>query len=405
MVSEAERAAAAILAFAVVATMVAGLIWMPIVMPEETIPARLISVAFAIVGAIAVRKPEGRAMGWLMVAIGVSGIVLDTGYSYAELWAADPDRWVGGDWATVTSDVMGQVNSILMFLFLPVLFPTGRPAGRRWSIVLRAAVGLAVISCLGILFAPDNYLDQDELAVGANPLGLLDGDVVTPIIAVSSIALLVLAVAAIVGFIRRFLGASGLARLQMKWLALGLGATLAGFILILTVSGLSMLTGGRLDVPEPVIDALFGLSVMCVPVGAGIAVTRYRLYEIDRVVSRSATYATVVVVLAAIYVGAVLGLGAVGQAAFGDESNDLTVALSTLLVAAAFQPVRARVRGVIDRRFNRRRYDAGQEVERFGGRLRDSLALEDVVSETVGVAGRTVQPVGASLWLREGAAP
>ncbi|MDX1622351.1 MAG: hypothetical protein R3320_15250, partial [Nitriliruptorales bacterium] len=251
------------------------------------------------------------------------------------------------------------------------------------------------------LVAPMNYENRDEVVVGANPLGVGDAALMELISTVAALTLLTVAAVAVVGFVLRYRRAAGTERLQLRWLATGFGAALLSLLTLFVVAGLARLTDGRLEVPEVVLDLMMSTAVLFIPFGAGIAVTRYRLYEIDRVITRSATYAAVVVVLAAVYVGAVLGFGALAQAAFGDESNDLVVALSTLLVAAAFQPVRTRVRAVVDRRFNRRRYDAGQEVERFGGRLRDSLALEDVVGETVAFAGRTVQPAGASLWLRQ----
>ena len=401
MTARSERIGAVATAAFVVIVTVVGLVALPVLNIEETIPTRILAVAFGVIGAMAVRTHEGRIIGWLFLAIAVSSALLDTAHSYAELWKEDPAGVPLGAWAKLTEDLMGQVSSALMFVFLPLLFPTGRAASPFWNRVVRLAWFVAVFSWLAVLVAPMNYENRDEVVVGANPLGVGDAALMELISTVAALTLLMVAAVAVVGFVLRYRRAAGTERLQLRWLATGFGAALLSLLTLFVVAGLARLTDGRLEVPEVVLDLMMSTAVLFIPFGAGIAVTRYRLYEIDRVITRSATYAAVVVVLAAVYVGAVLGFGALAQAAFGDESNDLVVALSTLLVAAAFQPVRTRVRAVVDRRFNRRRYDAGQEVERFGGRLRDSLALEDVVGETVAVAGRTVQPAGASLWLRQ----
>lgn len=379
-----------------------GLVLLPVVQPEESIPTRLLAIALTAIGAIAVRKREGRVIGWLMIAAGVSSATLDVTYSYAELWTAAPGDWPRGDWAHLVAELAGQVSVVPMFIFLPLLFPTGRVASPGWAWVLRTSVGLAVISFLAILFGPAEYDDESGAVVGTNPLGIGAPDTMELIATVAGLGLLAVAIVAVGGFIRRFRRSAGTERLQMRWLAAGFASAALVMLSMFAVAGLDMLTGGIIGVPELLLDLAMGVAVLFIPFGAGIAVTRYRLYEIDRIVSRTATYAVVVAVLAAVYAAAVVGFGSIAQALFGDASNDLVVAVSTLLVAAAFQPVQARVRERIDRRFNRHRYDARREVEAFGGRLRDRVALDEVVSETCGAAGRTVQPAGISLWVRPG---
>jgi hypothetical protein len=139
---------------------------------------------------------------------------------------------------------------------------------------------------------------------------------------------------------------------------------------------------------------IFGL----IPLSVAVAVLRYRLYEIDRLINRTLVYGLLTALLAGVYAGLVFLLGAVLDPAAGESS--LAVAAATLAVAALFQPLRRRVQGLVDRRFNRRRYDAARTVERFSGRLRDQVDLDTLSAELLGVVDQTVQPATVSLWLR-----
>jgi hypothetical protein len=180
-------------------------------------------------------------------------------------------------------------------------------------------------------------------------------------------------------------------RQQLKWF------TYAGVLLILTIPAGEYL-------PATIGDALFGLIIVLVPVAAGIVILRYRLYDIDRLINRTLVYGALTAVLGGVYAAAVLVLGQL----FGGVSTDppsWAVAGATLAVAALFQPARHRIQAVVDRRFNRRKYNAAKTVEGFSARLRDEVDLDTLSAELLAVVEQTMQPTTASLWLRPSTEP
>jgi hypothetical protein len=199
-------------------------------------------------------------------------------------------------------------------------------------------------------------------------------------------------VAAVVSLVLRFRRSRGVERQQLKWFTYA--ASLA--ILLLVVP--SPLPGGAVS------DVLFGLLVAFIPVSAGIAILRYRLYDIDRLINRTLVYGLLTAILGLVYAGAVLVLGQVFGGVGGDPPS-WVVAGATLAVAALFQPARRRVQTAVDRRFNRRKYDAVSTVEAFRARLRDEIDLDALSAALLAVVDQTMQPTQASLWLRPSAKP
>jgi hypothetical protein len=187
----------------------------------------------------------------------------------------------------------------------------------------------------------------------------------------------------------RFRRARGLQRQQLKWLAYG-GAVLAGYVVLDMVS----------LAPSGLVDALLeALTFAALYVGVGMAVLRYRLYDIDRLINRTLVYGSLTAILGLGYAGIVLGLGQL----FGGVTKDppsWAVAAATLAVAAVFQPAPHRIQRAVDRRFNRRRYNAARTIEAFSARLRDEIDLDTLSAELLGVVRQTMEPTTASLWLR-----
>jgi len=193
-------------------------------------------------------------------------------------------------------------------------------------------------------------------------------------------------VAALVSLVLRFQASRGVERQQLRWVAAGGAAALAGLLPTILVG---------LGVAPRVNDVVVYPAVLCVPVTVAVAVLRYRLWDLDRLVSRTVTYTLVSGLLVLPYLLIVLAVGRLARGADG-----LAVAAATLTVAAAFSPLRRRVQDGVDRRFNRRRYDAARTIEAFAIRLRDQVDLDALTAELLAVVEPTVQPTRASLWLR-----
>jgi hypothetical protein len=192
--------------------------------------------------------------------------------------------------------------------------------------------------------------------------------------------------AALACVVLRFRASSGVERQQLRWVAAGAAGAVAGLLLALP-GGLGITSGWISNIVYP--------AMLCPPVAVGVAVLRYRLYDLDRVISRTLTYGLLTVLLGLGYTAVVLGLGRLLP-----EGSSLAVAAATLAAAAAFSPLRHRVQDLVDRRFNRRRYDAAGTVAAFAARLRDQVDLDALHTELLAVVDQTVQPTRASLWLR-----
>jgi hypothetical protein len=190
-------------------------------------------------------------------------------------------------------------------------------------------------------------------------------------------------VASLACVVLRFRSSRGTERQQLRWVAAGAVAAVAGLL------------AGAATPQRTVISSILYAMVLCIPLAVAVAVLRYRLWDLDRLISRTVTYALLTLLLGLGYAGVVLGLGRLLP-----EGSSLAVAAATLAAAAAFSPLRRRVQQGVDRRFNRRRYDAAGTVEAFAARLRDQVDLDALRGELLAVVDHTMQPVGASLWLR-----
>jgi hypothetical protein len=273
-------------------------------------------------------------------------------------------------------------------LFLPLLFPTGHPPSPRWR-PLAWAAGLAVAAVCVAAGASQGPLG-DGLADNPFPLRAAWADTLVDAVGLPVLGGFVLAAAA--SLVVRFRRSAGVERQQLKWFTY-----VAAVNAVLTAA--SALSPGLDDRVPDLVD---NLPYAAVPLAIGVAILRYRLYDIDRIINRTVVYGLVTVILA---LGYGLGVLVLGQL-LGRDRPSLAVAGATLGVAALFQPARRRVQVAVDRRFNRRRYDAARTIAAFSARLRDEVDLDTLAGELHTVVDQTMEPTTTSLWLRpSGRAP
>jgi hypothetical protein len=280
------------------------------------------------------------------------------------------------------------MNGILVLYLL--LFPTGRLPSRRWRPVAWLTVAFVVVGVVLAALSPGAYLGS--LGPIRNPLGIEGLTGIYKAVFFTMAPLLI--VAAVLSVFVRLRRSVGIERQQLKWFAYAVAAFAVGIILVSVIT--------VVDTPpwfERAGVAFFTLAGAAYPIAIGIAILRYRLYDIDRIINRTLVYGSLTAMLALVYLGGVVGLQATLRVLTGQGST-LAVVASTLAIAALFSPLRLRVQRFVDRRFYRRKYDAAKTLAAFGSRLRNETDLEALGDDLVGVTSATMQPEHVSLWLR-----
>jgi hypothetical protein len=355
-------------------------------------------LAFPVAGVVIATRQPVNPIGWILLAIGVGWGVLAGATGYADYGIRlHPGSLPAADIAAVLTVSVWAPPVGLTGTFLLLLFPDGHLTGRRWRWVAYIGAASTAACAMTSLLDPD-VLKGSPYAPTQNPLGV---DALSGVVAVLDYAVLVLAVtmvASAASLVVRFRRAGMVEREQVKWLAAAAGVSAWIYLVDLCISAVAGGSG-----PQPVwrllLDDTFVLSLGLIPVAIGIAVLRYRLYEIDVIIRRTLVYAALVSVLALLYVAVVYGIQAAVRSVSG-QSGTLAVTVATLIVAAAFQPLRARIQRAVDHRFYRGRYDAARTLESFSGRLREQVEIETVSGEVLDVVRQTLQPAHVSLWLR-----
>ena len=344
------------------------------------------AMSFATAGALIVARRPGNAVGYLMLVNGFLIVSFLAGRSYVTydmaiapglLPAVDLVAWWAASATTPTF--------LLLVMVLPLIYPTGRPPSRRWRPVLVGfvAFGAALTAANALSSGPLPNMHEVE-----NPLAVAAADelwaslrAVAPVVIWLSIA------ASAASMAYRYRRADTTERLQLKWFVYALAIVVP----ISVVGGIWNTFFGEF--------AIMTLSAALVPLAISFAMLRYRLYDIDVLINRTLVYGAVIVLLAATYGGTILLLLAALRPL--TSGSELSVAGSTLVIVALFQPVRGRVQLAVDRRFYRSRYDAARTLDAFGNRLRDEVDLDALRRELLGVVRDTMQPAQASVWLRE----
>ena len=360
---------------------VVGMSTLAVLAPRDLDPTVFVSLviwiaSFGLVGALVATRLPRNGVGWLLWVSALSSTIAFCGSDYAgysiehlqgSLPATVPVAWVSS-WAFIPA--IG-----LTLIFVPLLFPDGRLPSRRW---LPIAVYGAASICAGALGAFGPTLSNvDDIP---NPLSipglqpLIDAVGFPP-----GVPMLAAILVALLAPIVRFRRGDEVERKQLKWI---------GFVLVIVFLIFAF---------GPDLGSFIGLALL--PIGIGVAILRYRLYAIDRIISRTVAWAILTAILASLFLGSILVL----QALLSSEAGTSTpvVVVSTLLVAIVFQPLRARIQTATDRRFNRSRYDATRIVAGLAGRLRGEVDLQDVTGDVVRTVVTTMEPASAGIWLHQ----
>ena len=333
---------------------------------------------FSFVGALVASRLPTNANGWLWCAAGLTYAVSDISRPLARAagwpsWTA----WALGGWGFVA------LLALLVFVFL--LFPTGRLPGHRWRWLAAATVTVALLLIVAVLLIAD---PGDPTAVSPWALEGEAGRILNRIAEGLLYGLFGAVLLAMLSLVLRFRRAGPTERRQLTWF---LYATILNALILIFDAALGLL-------PSLVSAVVSAVGFALLPVAVGVAMLRYRLYEIDRIVSRTVSYGLLSAALIGLYLLVVALLRPLLEPLTG--SSTLAVAGSTLAVAAAFTPARRRLQAVVDRRFDRARYDAARAVDAFAARLRDQVDLDEITAGLCDTVAATVAPGRVAVWLR-----
>ena len=349
------------------------------------------TVTFPVLGTMIARRYPDNVIGWLFCFSGIGIGLAACGQLYADLAIfAHPGALPGGEVGAWVSSWLFPMALLTVPLLLLYLFPDGRPVSPGWRRIVWSVVAVLAIGFPAAALVPGDIEPWEGVA---NPFGLggVAGRIAETIAGLHELAAMPAILLGVVSLIVRTRRSRGLERQQLKWFAFSASFMGVGFALSFLFSAL--------DRPAAA-DAAFiagAVGLLGIPIASGLAILRYRLYDIDVIINRALVYAVLTAVLVGAYAAGVLVFRTLLNPLTGD--NDIAIAASTLAVAALFGPARRRIQGFIDRRFYRSRYDAQQTLEAFATRLRDQIDLDALSGELLRVVSHTVKPRHASVWL------
>jgi hypothetical protein len=342
-------------------------------------------LGFATVGLVVALRRPGNPIGWLYGAAGLAWAYTLPVEPWLDQLIREHRPLPLVAQVVAAAGTLGWAPAIALGVTLPaLLLPNGQLRSRRWRLVVASSVTGVVLVIVAGSLSPGPV---EELGID-NPLGLAGpaGDLAAVLTVVGVLLHWLSLPPAAVCVALRFRSSRGIERQQLRWVAAGAAAAVGGLLVSLP-SGLGIAPNWISQIVYP--------ALLSVPVGVAVAVLRYRLWDLDRLVSRTVTYTLVTALLVLPYLAIVAAIPGLTQG-----SGSLAVAAATLAVAGLFQPLRRRLQDLVDRRFNRRRYDAARTLDAFAARLRDQVDLDALHGELLGVVDQTMQPTRASLWLR-----
>jgi hypothetical protein len=349
------------------------------------------ALAFSTVGALVAARRRKNPIGWLLLGIGILyATELFMGNYGVYALDTDPGSLPGGPLAAwLTSWVWIAGGSLVLFVFL--YFPNGRLPSPRWRPVAWLVLISAALAVAPFAFGPGLLEGSSGGSRIVNPVGIEGSAKLLGLFERASIVLLVpVSAALILSFVVRFRRAQGDERQQIKWVAYGVALFTLAIVVVSIWPSLDS---------SVVANVLFLVGFLAIPSAMALAILKYRLYDIDIVINRTLVYGALSVTLALLYFGSIAVLQGAWIALTGQRSQ-LAVVASTLLIAALFNSIRHRIQAFIDRRFYRGKYDAGQVLAAFSGRLRDETDLDMLSEDLLVVVRETVQPEHVSLWLK-----
>lgn len=362
---------------------------------EGIVAIAILVVTFAVVGALVASHRPRNPIGWIFCAAAVLQGLSLSGYEYATYaLVTRPGSLPLGAEVSWLAQWIWAPGLGLILVFLPLLFPNGRPPTPRWRVVAWLG-GLSI--CM--IFLPAMVILWPERGVAlVQPEGAAEegtSHLLFLVVEFAGFPLMLLAgLGAVVSLFVRFRRARGDERQQIKWFA-----SAAALTLVVTFA-FEQATNTRDGLLGIFLAALTVFIIPAIPVATGIAILRYRLYDIDTIINRTLVYLSLSATLVLMYFGGVVSLQYVFRSLTGGTSQ-LVIVASTLAIAALFNPLRRRIQSFVDRRFYRRKYDAARVLEIFSARLRDETDLERLDENLVAVVRETVHPAHVSLWLRE----
>jgi hypothetical protein len=374
-------------------TMAAGLVF---AVTLTDFAGTMFFTAFAGIGALLVSRLPRNAVGWLLIAMGW-GLVISS------VHVTVPIEWIGTDRLSPIQNALAWCNAwgwslvFVGFLGITIVFPSGRfpTDGRRLPSLIAMAVAIGLSALIAVMPTINVTSALTGTATDApNPFALAPAAAIWDFVPAAGVLYYPLFVAVgvgVVGLLLRYRRSEGLERVQMRWLVAAIAfAAIANFLWALFVS--------LLDSDSFLPWILVGIAYPCMPIAIAFAIQRYRLYDIDRIISRTIAYVAVLIVLAMVFGFGVLLLSS-ALATFA-QAESIAVAASTLVTYAVLQPVASRIRRDVDRRFDRTRYDAEQTVQAFAVRLRLETDVEAVTRDLATTTQAVVAPTSTSLWLR-----
>ena len=355
----------------------------------------LLNVAFVIffglVGALILGRYPRHTIGWLLMFMALSLAAFGMVQAYLGQTLAASSEFNLTEWLYIWLSGWTWWLLIAPLLLILLLFPTGRLLSRRWRWVV-AALAIIVTFFIAVVTFSATITDPASGKIWANPLGLLPGSfsfegIIVPWV----LTLLTVAACCVLSVVIRYRRAASVERAQLKWFLLAC-------LVFLATYPLGFLSSSAGASAAAVSGILLSTVILLIPASIGIAILRYRLFDIDVIIRRTLIYSILTALLAVIYFGGVVLMEQLTRSI--TASSDIAIVVSTLIIAALFFPVRRRVQTTIDRRFYRRKYDAAKTLAAFSATVRDEVELDKLTGELIHVVSETMQPAHVSVWLK-----